>query len=76
MVVVLKNRLKKFGKRQGSINWKIWGNMVSGPGGKNGNNANGKKRERKEGDNTVISHKITDWGKYIIFFSPQLGQRK
>ena len=45
-------------------------------GKKNGNNANGKKRERKEGDKTVISHKITDWGKYIIFFSPQLGQRK
>jgi len=34
------------------------------------------KRERKEGYKTVISHKITDWGKYIIFFSPQLGQRK
>jgi len=40
------------------------------------NNANGKKRERKEGDKTVISHKITHWGKYKLFFPPQLGQRK
>ena len=47
------------------------GNMVSGPGGEKiwKKQCKRPKRERKEGDKTVIFRKITDWGEYLVFLS-------